>query len=381
MAARIDFIFFDAGGGHRAAATALRSVVERRNRPWEARLVNLQEILDEADPFRKITGVRLQDCYNLLLENGWTLGSSQLLKALQNGIRLFHATHVRLLKEFWNRDAPDMVVSLVPNFNRALFRAYEEVRPGAPYVTVLTDMADYPPHFWIERQDQWYICGTEKAARQATDMGVPAERIARSSGMILRPGFYSRSDVDRASERRRLGLREDLPTGLVMFGGHGSSLMLDIAGHLQRSHTGLQMIYMCGRNDKLARRLRNSESRFPVHVEGFTSEIPHFMRLADFFIGKPGPGSISEAIAMDLPVIVQRNVRTLPQERYNADWVLENDLGLVVGSFKEIAAAVAELLEPGALERRRKAAASIENRAVFEIPEILEWILRAAGNS
>ena len=60
---------------------------------------------------------------------------------------------------------------------------------------------------------------------------------------------------------------------------------------------------------------------FAMHVEGFTREVPRFMRLADFFIGKPGPGSISEAVAMGLPVIIERNHWTLPQERYNAEWV------------------------------------------------------------
>ena len=42
------------------------------------------------------------------------------------------------------------------------------------------------------------------------------------------------------------------------------------------------------------------------------------MQLADFFIGKPGPGSISEAVQQGLPVIVVDNAWTMPQERYNA---------------------------------------------------------------
>jgi 1,2-diacylglycerol 3-beta-galactosyltransferase len=99
------------------------------------------------------------------------------------------------------------------------------------------------------------------------------------------------------------------------------------------------------------------------------------MALADFFIGKPGPGSISEAVAMRLPVIVDRNAWTMPQERYNADWVIENDLGLVVKSFDNIADAVRKILEPATLARVQANAAARRNRAVFEIPEILERIL------
>jgi len=70
----LDFIFFDAGGGHRAAANALRQVMERQQRPFEIRMVNLQELLDSLDVFRKVTGVRLEDVYNLMLKKGWTLG-------------------------------------------------------------------------------------------------------------------------------------------------------------------------------------------------------------------------------------------------------------------------------------------------------------------
>jgi len=77
---RIQFIFFDAGGGHRSAATALEMVVREQRRPWEVRLVNLQEELDSLDPVRRLTGVRMQDSYNLMLKKNWTLGSPQMLR-------------------------------------------------------------------------------------------------------------------------------------------------------------------------------------------------------------------------------------------------------------------------------------------------------------
>ena len=101
------------------------------------------------------------------------------------------------------------------------------------------------------------------------------------------------------------------------------------------------------------------------------------MHLSDFFIGKPGPGSISEALAMKLPVIVERNAWTLPQERYNADWIRENQLGLVVSSFRRVSGAVEELLRQENYERFRANAAAYDNRAVFEIPDILDRILTA----
>ena len=85
-------------------------------------------------------------------------------------IRLYHRGQVRLLKKFWAQGERDLVVSLIPNFNRAL----RESLPETPLVTILTDLADYPPHFWIERQDQYLICGTEKAVEQAKRAGASA---------------------------------------------------------------------------------------------------------------------------------------------------------------------------------------------------------------
>jgi hypothetical protein len=365
---RLDFVFFDAGGGHRSAANALKAVIEQQGRPWEIRLVNLQEILDSLDIFRKYTGIRMQDVYNVLLQKGWTLGSAQITVLMHGLIRLYHGGQVRLLKEFWTQGERDLVVSLIPNFNRAL----RESLPATPLVTLLTDLADYPPHFWIERQDQYFICGTEKAVEQARAFGHPREHIFRTSGMILRPSFYEPVTADRTAERRRLGLDPELPTGLVLFGGQGSSVMPEIA---QRVTARAQFIFICGRNKKLAALLRGMETKFPKYVEEFTSEIPYYMHLSDFFVGKAGPGSISEAIAMRLPVVVERNAWTLPQERYNTDWIREKQVGVVLPSFRAIDAGLRELLDAANFARFRANAAAITNQAVFEIPEILEALL------
>jgi Glycosyltransferase family 28 C-terminal domain len=365
---KLDFLFFDAGGGHRAAANALKAVIDQQQRGWDVRLVNLQEILDPLDIFRKFTGIRMQDVYNLLLKKGWTLGSPQLTVAMHALIRLYHPGQVRLLKKYWAQGERNLVVSLVPNFNRAL----RESLPDTPLVTILTDLADYPPHFWIEQQDQYFICGTDKAVEQALSLGHSIERVFRTSGMILRPKFYDPITIDRGEERDQLGLDPDLPTGLVLFGGEGSSVMLDIAKHISAR---AQFIFICGKNQKLAERLRRLPTTFPKYVEGFTSEIPHYMRLSDFFVGKPGPGSISEALAMHLPVIVECNAWTLPQERYNTEWIKEKDIGVVLKSFREIDAAVRDLLEPANFARYRANAAAIKNRAVFEIPEMLDALL------
>jgi len=373
---RIEFCFFDAGGGHRAAATALEMSIRSQGLSWDVRLTNLQELLDELDILKKSTGIRIQDCYNNMLRTGWTLGSTQLMGVLQLTIRAYHSATLRLLERHWKETNPNLVVSFVPHFNRALYESFHRAFLGRPFVTVITDVADYPEHFWIERnQEQYFVCGSERAVAQAHERGHADDRIFRASGMILHPRFYEQPIEDRIEERKRLGLRPDLPTGLILFGGHGSKEMLKIAERLNRAALHLQLIIICGKNEKLAAALRARNFRFPVFIEGFTSRVNFYMQLADFFIGKPGPGSLSEALAMHLPVVVERNAWTLPQERYNADWVLENEVGLVLPNFRNIDKAVALLIEPETLARYRRNAAAMKNQAVFEIPAFLKKIL------
>ena len=373
------FVFFDAGGGHRSAATAVSAILQRRPRPWDIALLNLQELLDPLDPFHRLAGVRLQDIYNRMLASGRTLGAGALLPPLHGLLRLYESRVVRQLERHWTKLGPAAVVSFVPHFNRALARS---LRPaGTPLVTVLTDLADYPPHFWMEKESQYLVCGSDRAMEQARALGHPAHRTLRASGMILKPQFYDLPPLERGAERRKLGLDPDLPTGLVMFGGFGPPVMKKIAQALQHAPLELQLILICGRNDRLAAELRNLPGRMPMYVEGFTPNISYYMRLADFFVGKTGPGSISEAVAMHLPVVVERNVRTLPQERYNAQWIVENGVGIVLPHFGAIVDAVKTLLEPGALASYRDRCSRIRNRAVFEVADFLEQVATANGNA
>jgi UDP-N-acetylglucosamine:LPS N-acetylglucosamine transferase len=353
---------------------ALEAVIGEKYPSWQVRLVNLQEVLDGLDIFRKVSGIRLEDIYNLVLAKGWTLGSEYLLPLMHGVIRVYHPAQVKLLTRIWTERRPEMVVSVVPNFNRALFDSLCRALPNVPLVTILTDMADHPPHFWIEKQPQYLICGTDKAVRQALDSSHDAERVFRTSGMILRPQFYEPQTNGRAEELRRLGLDPALATGMVMFGSEGSSVMTLIAQRLGNSEKKLQLIMICGKNEKIRQRLSTLKTRNKIHVEGFSKDIPYFMSLCDFFIGKPGPGSISEAVKMKLPVFLERNAWTLPQERYNAEWVREQGVGVVLDNFRAIEKAVGAALADGQLNAMKAKAAAMDNRAVFEIPEILAKI-------
>jgi hypothetical protein len=373
---KVHILFHDAGGGHRNAAVALKAVIEQQQRPWKVELVQFQELTDRLDVLRRLTGIRIQEQYNKLLQNGWTLGAVYLLRLLQFTIRVFHGPMVRLLEKFWRENPGDLLISVIPHFNREIAESWTRAYPGRPFVTIITDLADYPPHFWIESiPDQHVIAGTERAAEQARALGHDDSHIFRTSGMILRPDFYTPDNTDPLAIRSELGLKPDITTAIVLFGGHGSRVMYEITEQLDDAKAPVQLILICGRNEELAAKLQAKQWSIPVHVMGFTKEVHRLMRAADFLIGKPGPGSIAEAMVRKLPVLIECNTWTLPQERYNAEWVVEKQVGIVLKSFRQVVSGVEQMMEPGKLARFKANVAALNNQAVFEIPEILSKLL------
>ena len=369
----IDLVYFDAGGGHRAAARALQAAIGEQRRPWTVRLVHLTRILDPGRTFERLTGRDPEHLYNWRLQRGWTRGLATELTVLQGLIRAGRPWLTARLRRHWSAGTPpDLVVSLVPNFNRVLHDALAQTLPAVPFVTVMTDLADLPPRFWIESGiDQHVVCGTDRAVGQACAAGHPDERIHRTSGMVIDPAFYRERRIDRTAGLASLGLDPSRPTGLVMFGGHGANSMKTVARQLDRH----PLILLCGHNAALAGSLRAMRRSAPHAVIGFTDDVPRYMALADWFVGKPGPGSLSEALHCGLPVVTFRTAATMPQERYNADWIRQHDLGRVVDRMSALPAAVETLLAD--LSGYRGRLRALDNRAVFEVPALLDRLMRA----
>ena len=179
---RVEFVYFDAGGGHRSAANALKSCGRAAGPPLGRPVCSISR----KNWTRSISSGRLHD---FAMQDFTTACSRKAGRSVRNiccrrctgSFVLFHPAQVECSRDL-GRERPDMVVSVVPNFNRACFKR-TRARPGTPFVTILTDFADYPPHFWLERQDHYVICGTERAYRASARFGqITGKDVPRISG-------------------------------------------------------------------------------------------------------------------------------------------------------------------------------------------------------
>ncbi len=354
--AEVLLLVVDAGGGHRSAARALLAAAEERGAPFRLRVESLESLLGSLDFLRKRTGLSFEDGYNLILRRRWTVLLVPLLRVVHALIALRRPALVREMRRFLAGRRPAAVLSVTPNFNGVVRDALRAEHPGVPLLVLLTDFADFPPHFWIEPGFTRVLVGTDEAAAQARAIGIPPERVSRLSGMVLHPRFYRTSGPEaRARVRRELGFPGEALTVMLLFGGQGSPEIEPLAARLLEADSGWRVIAACG---------------VPV---GFTDRVADFMAASDLLITKPGPGSLAEAFHQGVPVVVTRNRHTIPQERFNTRFVEERGLGLVVRHWSEIPEAVAAFARDPAGRARVKAAIAAlpGNRAVYEALEIV----------
>jgi 1,2-diacylglycerol 3-beta-galactosyltransferase len=372
----------DAGGGHRAAARALVAAAEETRTPWTFRVESFQRILVRLDILKRWTGVSLEDAYNLILRRHWNVLMVPLLRLMHGVIRIRRRAIVRTLGA-WLREQPRpaAVVSVMPNFNGVMRDALRDACPGVPLLVVLTDLADFPPRFWIEPGIDRVVVGTDEAREQALALGVPGEHVTRVSGMVLNPSFYRTGDADgREGVRKEMGLAAEDFAVTLLFGGKGSPQMVPLVRGLLEADPDWTVIAICGDNPTLVERLAPVEARYPGRLRrlGFTDRVAELMAASDVLVTKPGPGSLAEAFHQRVPVVVIRDRHTIPQERFNTDFVARHELGRVVSHWREIPNAVADFRRnPNELEHTRDRLAALPaNRAVYEVLETIDAVIR-----
>jgi hypothetical protein len=129
-----------------------------------------------------------------------------------------------------------------------------------------------------------------------------------------------------------------------------------------------------GRNQRLRADLQRELGEFamPTHVFGFVKNMPTFMRAADVVVTKAGPGTICEALACDLPIILTGAVPG--QEEGNIDYVLDNEVGLYAPTPDDLIAALDRLIEPSGSELawfRENACRLSHAQASFDIARLI----------
>lgn len=374
MSKRIVFLISDTGGGHRASAQALVEALGRM--AGDAVQCTVVDVLAAYArwPLRRAPGL-----YQPLVDHAPWLWRGLLRAGEAPGVwpavtRLALAWQGAGLARLAADHPADLYVSIHPLLNHTPRAALRALHPEAAFATVVTDLDSAPP-FWFDPQVDWLSASCPAVEAAALAAGLPAARV-QVLGLPIRLGF-AEAEPDRARARARLGMAAR-PTVLLLGGGSG-------IGHLDRltaalaprlAACGAQVGVICGHNQRLRARLAARRWPLPVHVLGYVEDMPAWMAAADLLITKAGPGTIAEALACRVPLLLHSFVPG--QETGNIAYVEKNGVGRYCADPRRMAALAVEWLRPGnpALDgMRTRAAALARPRAAQTIAAALRAMI------
>ncbi len=211
-----------------------------------------------------------------------------------------------------------------------------------PLGVVVTDLDAHA--LWLYRGVDWYFVAREETREHLARLGIAPETI-HVTGIPVHPAFGA--PLPRREARLALGLDPERTTILVVAGGFGVGPVESIVRETRGVRGAVQVVVVCGKNARLEQRLRElpAGAGAPLHVVGFTREMPAWMAAADLFVGKAGGLSSSEALARGLVLVI---VNPIPgQEERNADHYLEEGVAIRCNNLATLAWKVSTLLEDG----------------------------------
>ncbi len=356
---KVLLLISDTGGGHRSAAQALAEGLHARLGD-RVQPVIVDLITDHT--FWPLNQIRYT--YRPMVNDAlwlwraiWRLGERPLVVGAIGPV--FAPLTYRPISAYFRQQNPDLVVTVHPLINHAALRILRRAGLRVPFATVVTDLVT-APIAWFNPQADLCCVPTEAARQRALRHRMPPHKVVVTGMPVsLKFNVPEVSPEQRVAMRRQLGLRPDLPTVLIVSGGEGMgpveavavAVAERLAGTTLRSAPQGQVVVICGRNQDLQRRLAARAWPTPTAVQGFVTNMPDWMMASDCIVTKAGPGTITEALIMGLPLVLSGFIPG--QETGNVPYVVDNRVGAYAEDPAQIARIVAEWLQPGNEELAR----------------------------
>jgi len=397
------FLIADTGAGHRSAANAIRNAItfitQKKQEEWliqeqageeEQKSMPAQPgyRIEIVDVFQEYSRFPLREAVKLygpairyrpkLYGRIYQFSNqAQRFSAMKTvSTPLIHNGLLRLIKSV----KPDVIVSVHPLLNHVTIRILQDLDVHIPFITVVTDLVSVH-HAWFAPGADAYIVPTTYAKELALKQGMDPVRV-HLMGMPIDPKF-TLSPESKQELQRKLGLKPDLPVVLLIGGGEGAMGLRSAVHAISQARLPVQLLIISGRNKRLYVQLQRTRSSLhvPARVFGFVQNMQEMMHASDIIVTKAGPGTICEALACNLPIILSGYVPG--QEEGNVTYVVENNVGMLAYDSVELINILRRLLKPGSELLRQE----IENArhicrpgASFDIANCILSFLPPAGS-
>lgn len=372
MPKRILILMSDTGGGHRAAAEAIRDALYQKY-PGET-------TVDIVDVFVEYSGwpwKKAPEMYPVWINRGkfsWRVGYHISNKPPQVAIMNAYVTN-RLapgLRRMYAEHPADVVVNVHPFMATPALRVLSKLPNRPKFITVVTDLVSAHGIWYQPRADRTLV-PSQPAFEIGLDWGVPPDRM-RITGLPVHPRFAA-GLIAKTEARQKLGWNPDLPAILLVGGGSGIGPLYEIATQIDAIEQSLHIIVIAGRNATLKAELDAYQWKHPATIYGFMTNMPELMAASDVLVTKAGPATISEACMAGLPIILSD---VIPGQEYgNVIYLTENGAGVYANTPEKVRVTLADWLSRGKSYLQERSAAALNLAKPDAVWTIAEEIMKA----
>lgn len=360
------FLFSDTGGGHRSAAEAIIEALQ-----LEYGDVATTEMLDFFKSHAPLPLNKMPDWYPDMVKAPYLWGLSF---KMSNGRRRARAITIsmwpyvgRAVRALVKNHPADLIVTVHPLATTVILKALGRNRP--PFITVVTDMVTTHA-LWYDQRADLILVPTEMARQCAIAYEMDPARVHVVGQPVAER--YCVPAGNKEDLREKLGWEQDKNIVLLVGGGEGMGPLGKTARTIANSGLDVALAVVCGRNQRLRAHLESLYWPVPVHIYGFTREMPDLMRAADVLVTKAGPGTIAESLNAHLPVILY--ARLPGQEDGNVTFVVEEKVGVWAPQPKYVVQTLREWVQNPEIRMRY-----VENCRRAARPDASRQIARAIG--
>jgi len=331
---KIIILYSSYGYGHYQVSKALQHCLIERGH-HHVQMIDLYAV---AHPTIN-AGVRfvyLKICSLIPQLYGWSYYLTQNMQHDRIWVKWLNHFGISNLKKIMLVEKPNAVIITFPIM--AMPELRKQTGLNIPIFAVLTDHVIH--NRWIHPEIDKYFVANEELKAAIINKGIPAERIV-VSGIPLRMAF--RQTYDKKQILQRYGLDPAKKIVLILAGAYGVLRNSKKICQELLQLENIEVIIVCGKNKSL---IVSMEASFPhesrLHVLGFVEQMHELMAISSCMVTKAGGITLSEALALNLPIIV---FRPLPgQEKDNALFLAKKGAVLIAYQTRKLGKDVQQVL-------------------------------------
>ncbi len=341
-------IFTSSGGrGHTSATEAIQ---EYLGNSYEVKPVYvLREVLQEIDFIHKITGgyYYSEEMYNHFLTRKQVGCVKTMVYAGHIFLNLRRRAIEQMLDAYITQEDPDMIISVMPTING--MTAAVTHRHGIPFWVIPTDFdaSGFLFQLYKPKSDQFFInCPLEdrlvKRSFRPAALTLPQFTYI---GMPVREQFLR--TYNKKALKAKYKIPANKPVIMVMMGGRGAQGIKKLAAQLVKLTTPVHLLLCVGKHigvKPAIEKLRQAPG-VTLSVIEFVSHIAELMAVSDLFITKAGGQSVSEALYMGLPMIIDATDQGIDWELLNRRIVEKYDVGVTIQRLQKLVPMVQEIID------------------------------------